>query len=432
VVLTLKLDNRIKRCTVLAVLLLLCAALAWLILAHFIVNTLSDEGLVVRRSTLISAAAYFPQSGRLQARLAKAELAEAAEEADLMRAEAAALNAVRLAPWNSNHQLLLSAVRNLQGDLEATEAAVRTAVRLAPHSTQAHWQLANVLVRQDKLDEALKEFQVAVASDSGAALLPGALDLVWNLSDGNVDKLTQMVGNNPQRRLLLAQHLLKQARPIEAVAICKSIERTALLASSEATEFLNVLVAAGQLELAKSLWEYLSAAETTTDGQVLYNGGFERELIPALSQFDWKIAHSEYAILSVDTAVTHGGKRSLRINLTGRDTTVLGKELRQIAIVKPGARYRLECYAKTDRLVTTEALHIVVTDTASSTLLATSNPIVAGSSDWRPYTLDFVTASNDKAVLVTIKRTPRFSYDEPSRGTVWLDDFTLRETEPRK
>ena len=430
-VLTLKLDSWIKRSAALAVLLLLCAALAEVSLSHFIVNTLSDEGLVVRRSTLISAAAYFPQSGRLQARLAKAELAEAAEEADVTRAEAAALSAVRLAPWNSNYQLLLAAVRNLQGNLDATEAAARTAVRLSPYSTQAHWQLANVLVRQDKLDDAFKEFQSAVASDSGRVLLPGTLDLVWNLSEGNVDKLIQVVGHHPQRRLLLAQYLLRQARPTEAVATYKSIERATLLASSEATEFLNALVASGQLELAKGLWEHLIAAETTTDRQVLYNGGFEREFVPALSQFDWKIAHSEYATLGLDTAVARTGKRSLRINLTGRDTTVLGKELRQMVIVKPGARYRLECYAKTDKLMTTEAIHIVITDAASSTLLATSNAIAAGSSNWQSYTLDFVTASDAKAVLVTIKRTPRFSYDEPSRGTVWLDDFTLREAEPR-
>lgn len=431
-ILTLKLETWIKRSAALAVLLSLCVALAGLTLSHFIVNTLSDEGLVVRRSTLLAAAAYFPQSARLQARLAKAELAEAAEEADVTRAEAAVLHAVRLAPWNSNHQLLLAAVRNMQGDLDATEVAARRAVRLAPHSAQAHWQLANVLVRQNKLDDALNEFQFAVASDSGAGRLPGALDLVWNLSDGKVDKLIQVVGIHSQRRLLLAQYLLKQARPVEAAAIYRSIERATLLASAEATEFLNALVASGQLELARGLWEHLIAAEKPADGQVLYNGGFERELVPALSQFDWRIRHSEYAILSLDTAVAHTGKRSLRINLTGRDTTVLGKEIQQTVMVKPGARYRLECYAKSDKLMTTEAIHIAVTEAASSRLLATSNAIVAGSSDWQPYTLDFVTASNGKAVMVTIKRTPRFSYDEPARGTIWLDDFILREAEPRK
>ena len=424
-ILTLKLDNGTKRIAALVVLFVMCAALGLLTLSHFIINTLSDDGFVALRSTLVSAAAYFPHSSRLQARLAKVELAEAVEETDLARAESAALSAVRHSPWNSNNQLLLASVRNLQDDVNATEAAMREAVKLAPHSAQAHWQLANFLARQDKLDDSLKEFQLAVATDSGSSLLPGAMDVVWNISEGNVDKLAQVVGNDPPKRLMLAQYLLKQARLTEAVAIYKSVERATLLDAPAATEFLNTLIASGQFELAKDLWEHLIAAEKSVGGQVLYNGGFEKELVPALSQFDWKIAHSEYAILSLDSAVAHSGKRSLRINLIGRDTTVLGKELNQMVVVKPGTRYRLECYAKTDKLVTTEAIHVVVVDGA--TPIATSNPITAGSSDWQPYTLDFVTSSKSKAILVTIKRTPRFSYDEPSKGSVWFDDFTLRE-----
>ncbi len=424
-VLVLKLDNWTKRIAALAVLFVMCAALGLLTISHFIINTLSDDGVVVLRSTLVSAAAYFPQSSRLQARSAKVELAEAAEEADLARAESAALSAARLSPWNSNNQLLLASVRNLQGDLAATETAMRAAVKLAPHSAQAHWQLANLLAREDKLDEAIQEFRLAVASDSGSIFLPGTMDVVWNISEANVDKLAQVVGNDPQKRLLLAQYLLKQSRLPEAVAIYKSIERATLLDSPAATEFLNALIASGQIELAKDLWEHLIGMEKSAGEQVLYNGGFEKELVPALSQFDWKIAHSEYAILSLDTVVSHSGKRSLRINLTGRDTTVLGKELNQTVVVKPGTRYRLECYARTDKLITTEAIHIAVVD--STAPVATSNPITAGSSDWQPYSLGFVTSTKSKAVLVTIKRTPQFSYDEPSKGSIWFDDFTLRE-----
>ena len=424
-VLVLKLDNWTKRIVALAVLFGMCAGLGLLTISHFISNTLSDESIVVLRSTLVSAATYFPQSSRLQARLAKVELAEVAEEADLARAESAALNAVRLSPWNSNNQLLLASVRNLQGDLNATETAVRAAVKLAPHSAQTHWQLANLLIRQDKLDDAIQEFRLAVASDSGSIFLPGTMDVIWNISEGNAEKLAQVVGNDPQKRLLLAQYLLKQSRLTEAVAIYKSIERATLLDSPAATGFLNSLIASGQIELAKDLWEHLIAAEKSAGGQLLYNGGFEKELVPALSQFDWKIAHSEYAILSLDSALAHSGKRSLRINLTGRDTTVLGKELNQTVVVNSGTRYRLEYYARTDKLITTEAIHVVVVDGA--TPLAISKPIAAGSSDWQPYTLEFATSTKVKAVLVTIKRTPRFSYDEPSKGSVWLDDFTLTE-----
>ena len=35
--------------------------------------------------------------------------------------------------------------------------------------------------------------------------------------------------------------------------------------------------------------------------------------------------------------------------------------------------------------------------------------------------------SDSVAVYITVKQTPRFSYTEPTRGTVWLDDFTIKE-----
>lgn len=427
-IISLRLDTGIKRAASLVVLLLLSAMIVYLGISHFIINTLADDELVVLRSTLVSAAAFFPKSARLQARLAKVELAEAVEEADISRAESAALNAVRLAPWNSNNQLFLASVRNLQGDLNAAEAAMRKAVGLAPHSAQAHWQLANLLVRQDRLDEAIKEFHLAIVSDSGSSFLPGTLDVLWNLSGGNVEKLTQVVGGDSQKQLVLAKYLLKQSRLPEAATIYKSIERAVLLASPAATEFLNSLVSSGQFELAKELWAHLVEAEKSVDSSLLYNGGFEKELVPALSQFDWKIAHSQYAILSFDSVTAHSGKRSLRMTLTGRDTTVLGKEVTQTIVVRPAMRYRLECYAKTDRLITTEALQITVIDPITMASLASSNPISAESSDWHLYGVDFVTSIKSKAVLISIKRLPRFSYDEPSTGTIWLDDFTLRET----
>jgi Flp pilus assembly protein TadD len=429
---TLKLRQRPMRVVASTIILTGCLFLSFTVLSHFIINTLSDDDVVVRRTTLTTAAAYFPHSSRLQSRLAKVELAESmGEDNALSKAETAALSAVRLSPWRSDNHLLLAAVRNLQGDLEATEASMRAALKLSPNFPQAHWQLANLLVRQDKRDEAIKEFQLAVSLDPAATLLPGALEVVWNLSDADVEKLIQVAGNEPKNRLILAQYLLKQARPAEAVTVCKSIERSAFLALSASADFINALIAAKHIELAKDLWEYAQAAEKQAGERVLYNGGFEQELRPGWTQFDWQIAHSEYAILSLDTATAHSGKRSLRLNLTGRDTTVLGKELRQTFLVKPSKRYRLECYVKTDKLLTTEGLHLIIADVSSSTPIATTNAISTGSNDWQSYTLDFIAPPNTSTplipMLVTIKRTPRFSYDAPSKGTVWFDDFTLRE-----
>ena len=71
---------------------------------------------------------------------------------------------------------------------------------------------------------------------------------------------------------------------------------------------------------------------------------------------------------------------------------------------------------------------------ACGVLRATSSPVAGDEQGWQRLTMEFVAPeSADKAatggqiLTLTISRKPKFSYDEPTRGTVWFDDFTLRE-----
>lgn len=425
-VLSLKLSNQTKQFFALVLLSGVCFSLAWLAISHFVVRTLSDNGVVITRSTLATAAAYFPHSAQLQARLAAVELAESTgEETALKQAEMAAMSAVRLAPWRSDNHLLLASVRNLQDDLDAAEASMRIAVKLASHYPQVHWLLANLLVRQDKIDEALSEFQSTITLDPSTRLLPGVIDIVWTITEGNLDKLTSVVGKKPKNVLALAQHLLKQSRANEAAALVRRIERQELLELPAATQVVDTLISQGQVELARDLWAYLTAEESSFNA--LSNGSFEKEYAQNLTQFAWKISQSKFATASIDSTIAQAGNNSLRISFAGKDTTVLDREISQTVVVKPHTRYILECFAKTEKLVTAEGLRIVVSDSISSAILGTSTPIATGSTDWQPYTVDFVVPANAKAIGLTIKRTPRFSYDEPTKGKVWFDDFSLRE-----
>jgi hypothetical protein len=98
-----------------------------------------------------------------------------------------------------------------------------------------------------------------------------------------------------------------------------------------------------------------------------------------------------------------------------------------MVLARPGVRYELECYFKSEHFESPEGPRIVVTDITSTTELATSGPIPTGSNDWRRIAIDFNAPANARAVLITIKRLPKFSYDNPTRGTLWFDDFVLTE-----
>jgi tetratricopeptide (TPR) repeat protein len=397
-----------------------------LIISMFVIGTLADDRLLVTRDTLQVPVGYFPNSARLNARLASAELSES--DRDLANAKAHARRAVDLSPHDYRFRITLASIEEAEGDRSAAEASLEAARALAPNYWDVHYRLGNLLVREGKLAQSLDEFQIAVAANN--ALLPGTLDLLWRASRGDVNVLQTATGSSPKARLTLAQFLLRVSRPAEAESVFGSIDREGrVAASTESGAFLNALIAAGELGPARDFWSDLAGADRQS--MLMWNGGFEMELLRSFAQFDWLFGRSEYARLTIDAAVAHTGSRSLKIEFAGRDTTQLDNEIKQLVPVRPGARYTLECYAKTSELETPEGPRVVVANSASPVWIAASEPVARGSGDWQRLAVDFVApqsvSGGMSAVFISIKRKPKFSYDEPTRGAVWFDDFSLKE-----
>lgn len=403
-----------------------CSLLVAIILSIFVIGTLADDRLPVSRATLQVPVGYFPNSARLNARLAAAELSES--DRDLPSAKAHAQRAVNLSPFDYRIRITLASIEEASGDRAAAEAALEAARALAPNYWNVNYRLGNLLVREGKLAQSLDRFRIAVAANS--ALLPGTLDLLWRASRGDVNAVETVAGTGPKARLALAEFLLKASRPAEAATVFGNIDRASRLASpAESAAFLNALIGAGQLGPAREFWGDLVGAERQSP--IVWNGGFESDLLKNFSQFDWSFGRSEYARFAIDGAVAHSGSRSLRIEFAGRDTTQLDNEIKQLVIVRPGVRYTLECYAKTNELETPEGPRVVVAGSGSSGWIAATEPLAQGSGDWRRLSVDFVAPQSANggmsAVFISIKRKPKFSYDEPTRGAVWFDDFSLKE-----
>jgi len=64
---------------------------------------------------------------------------------------------------------------------------------------------------------------------------------------------------------------------------------------------------------------------------------------------------------------------------------------------------------------------------ASGAELVRSDPVPAGTREWSANVIDFTTPPTARSIVIGIKRVPKFSYDDPTRGTVWFDDFVLTE-----
>lgn len=416
------LDKLSAKAAVLVVAIGLCAVMVLVAFYQFVIGTLADSRLQVSRNLLEIPLQRFPGSSRLNARFAENEVAES--ERDVERAEFHAQRAINLSPYDYRLRLTLAMAREASGNRAAAEDALKEALALAPANGAAHWRMANLLVREGKIAESLDHFKAAIAYDS--QLLGASLDLIWRTSHGNVDAVAAVTGDDSRAKLKLARFLLQQSRVNEAVSVLGGVDRSARLASPDSPAFLNALIAAGQFGVARGLWGSFVGAETQSTS--IWNGGFESDILKDFAQFDWSFAQSEYARLNIDATVARTGSRSLKITFVGRDTTNLDNAVKQLVVVKPGESYKIECYVKTGELLTSEGPKVVVSDAVSNGVIASSEPVAAGSNDWRSLSFVFVApAGRSSAVYVSITRKPKYSYDEPTKGSVWFDDFTMKE-----
>lgn len=419
-----KLDKPIARIIVLLVAAALSSWLTTRVASSFIKGLLSDERVSISRDALAAATEDFPHSALIHARYAEAEVKSA--DRNLGRAEPHLLTAIRLSPWDYRLRLLLAEIEEAKGDSGAAQTSLRSAIELAPNNADVHWRLANLLVRAGKLSESISEFRFAVASDP--VLMPATLELVAHVSAYDLSALRTIAGSEPEAQISLALFLAQQSRPHDAVTIFSEVDRHARLASSSSGLLLKSLIGSGYVERARNLWIDLVSAPSPNandkpTSETIWNGSFESDIDRSMAHFDWRLGQSDYARITIAAPVAHSGSRSLRIGFAGRETTRLNSEIEQLIVVTPGIRYRLECYVQTEKLVTPQGPQIVVMSNKSGWIAATP-PIAPGSSPWQRLTLDF-TCTDSCALLVTIKRTPRFSYDDPTSGTVWLDDFKI-------
>lgn len=424
---TFELRSPVSRLATIVAVMCGCAIFISLSAARFVISVITDPEARAETAIIEGAANYFPNSAWAQARMASRLIESGVDVSEdheriAERAVYYSTRAVALAPHNYEFRMLLAAAKELSGDLAEAEVELRAALKQAPHLVNVHWRLGNLLLRQEKLDEAGAEFRLA--SEADPELLTPTLNLLWQASDGKIETLNAAVGAAPEQQLALAQFLVEREKFEVAVKIANSLDRRAALNLPESGKLLDSLISAGRIDLASELWRNLSGAESQS---LMRNEGFETPIRSNLAQFDWNLSQSKYAKIGITTATARTGQRSLKISYNGIDTTTLDNEIRQLVKARPGARYTLTCYVKAERLVTPGGPQVVVTSQGSSTPIAASAAIEAGSYDWRILTTDFVAPPNAHAVVIAIKQTPQFSYVDPTSGTVWFDDFVLAE-----
>lgn len=445
---TLSLDHKIARRLVPIGIMIGCVWFVAATLERFVVAVAADPRVNVGQGMLESVAGYYPDSALIQARLAARLLEEGALQTEdhqqgSHKIEKLALRAVQLSPWHYENWVLLAAAQELNGNLPEAESSLREALRRAPNHYNVRWRLANLLVREDKLEQAIPEVQAAMRAEP--QMIGASYSLVWQAAEGDVERqlnaVSAVAGDEPRYRLALARFLTRQGRISEAADLCqgvyqgldrRNLDRDAAESlAAESNGLVNELISANQLQTAAELWRTAAGAASSIDPEskkpnAFSNGGFESPIRRELAQFDWQLSDSDYAAIGLSMQ-SRTGQRSLRIAYHGRNTTRLDKEIRQRVLVRPGARYRLTCYVKTANFFSPDGPQVTVAGLDQKNVIAATPIISEDKQVWSPLTVDFVAPAEQPVLLISVRQSPQFSYVDPTKGTIWFDDFSLVE-----
>ncbi|MGB7926151.1 MAG: tetratricopeptide repeat protein [Pyrinomonadaceae bacterium] len=336
--------------------------------------------------------------------------------------------AVALRPNHYTLWLELGRARDQQDDQQGALEAFTEAARLAPYYAQPHWQRGNVLFRMGQRDEAFAELRRAAMSD--VTLLPASIDLAWAAYAGDTRAVEQVF--QPQTapwRLALARYFAKHGKPAEAV---EQFRAAGQIPDYERRAFLMDLLTARQFPEAYEVWSgglETKSAELRGGKGRLTDGSFESGLKFDDPGFGWQLIRLPALRYSLDTVEPKEGAHSVRIDFNG-DFNPAFPIISQLVLVEPNARYRLHFASRSQEMVTGGLPVITVSDPGTSgngRSLAESSPLPEGSTGWQEQTLEFTTAGETTAVLVSLVRQSCGSGPCPIFGRLWLDQFSIEK-----
>ena len=333
--------------------------------------------------------------------------------------------AAALSPNDYRLWMELGRLRGQGGDDAGGERALRHAAELAPHYSMPHWYLGNLLLRAGRDQEAFAELRRAAAIDP--TLHAQIFATLWSYFGGDVRAVAAAVGDSPEARARLVEHLLAQKRLDDALKLWGTFrpeERRGLAKAGGA--LVAALAATGQHRRAYEVYRE-SAPGGGREAAVgaISNGGFESEVgAPGASPLDWAIQTVPQAQVGLDARDPHSGARSLRVAFSAPGSFALG-QFQQLVLAEPQTRYRLSYFVRTEELKSVSTLVVEVVD-AAGRRLAAGPAAPPGTNGWQEVAVEFTTPPAGDAVAVRVVRAPCADESCPIFGKVWYDDFNLQ------
>ncbi len=342
---------------------------------------------------------------------------------DIPKSLAGFEKAVALSPNDYRLWLALGKARERNGDAKGAELALKKASELAPNYAQVQWAYGNILLRQEKNKEAFNLIGKSVKNDP--TLANSAVTTAWQVFDGDVERIKEIVGDSDYTRAALASFLIKEKRYNDAMTFWNSISKKEKINTfeREGKALLSNLINAKKYQLAVQVKNDFSSGNNKIKIGKINNPSFEQDIKTDKPEaFEWQLGKGSQPQIGIDTREKRRGNRSLGLvfgAVNNRDF----KEISQVVPVESGTQYELELSYKSN-LDTTAKFVWEVLDTSDNKVIASSS-VIEEKADWTKLSVNFSTSEETQGIRIRLVRSECGSKLCPTSGRLWFDEFLL-------
>jgi hypothetical protein len=327
--------------------------------------------------------------------------------------------ASELNPYSSSMWLDLAQAYYLNGDISLSDVASHKALSVDPTTPDTIWNVANFLMVQGNVSEAIKQFAIVLEKDP--PLVPASLNVCWH-SVHDVNRIQNILPPNPAVYLAFIRILDAGGEYDQAGQVWSSLMRLKVpFDYRQSLFYVDDLIQAGRADQGSQIWRQLGERSTELHAYIqpkslVMDGSFAQEILN--SGFDWRYNPNSLVEVTLDSAQSRAGGRSLRLGYSG-----VGSDpgIFQYVAVHPASHYRLSAWVKSEGLNTANGPTLSLLDAASRDRIVSTQD-TTGTTSWHFVQADLTTGNGTTLLVLSIARNPE---QTAIQGRFWIADIRL-------
>jgi hypothetical protein len=335
-------------------------------------------------------------------------------------------SATRLGPHDARYWADLGAGYDWAGRSDDALDAFQHARKLFPNSTEINWRLANFYVRAGKIPEALDTLRIVLLGDSTAGRR------VFTLATNATRDRSAILEILPPQAPVFFDYLNFRIEKGDIAGAEEVWARILQLNLSfdlrSAFPYFDALIQNRELRQLTETWSAFAERfpaqirPRVSGSDLVTNGGFEFDILNG--GFDWRVAPTEGAVVSLDSVGAFEGARALRITFDGSRNIEYGHVFQYVP-VEANTRYRFSSHIRVQGITTDSGPRLQVCDAYNVGHIFAATGNLVGTSGWSEQHAEFTTSADTRLLLVRVVRPVSNKLDNRIGGTVWLDAVRL-------